>query len=160
LVIDGGFEGFTCSDGSDFCFAESYANWIGTSPAGGDEDALIFHFTDYAFQGNSVGTLGSGDGVDALSGTLTPAKPLNTVAGKPYTIQFFQASSFSGDLEAGAFLDILWNGKKVATINPGDSPYKPFQFTVLAQGKDVLSFHGGSFPAYVFIDNIDVFLTV
>jgi hypothetical protein len=120
---------------------------------------LIFHFSNYAFAGNGVGTLGSGDGDDALSGTLTPAKPLDTTAGAKYTIQFFHASSFNDKLETGAFVDILWNGQKVATINPGDSPYKPYQFDVTAQGKDVLSFHGGSFPAYDFIDNVDLFLT-
>jgi hypothetical protein len=120
---------------------------------------LIFHFSNYAFAGNGVGTLGSGDGVDALSGTLTPAKPLDTTAGAKYTIQFFHASSFNDNLETGAFVDILWNGQKVATINPGDSPYKPYQFDVTAKGKDVLSFHGGSFPAYDFIDNVDLFLT-
>ncbi|KAJ6491845.1 hypothetical protein C8R47DRAFT_1214635 [Mycena vitilis] len=46
LVIDGGFEGY--QDCISFCFTQSYANWNGTSPKGGDMDAAIFFSRDYA----------------------------------------------------------------------------------------------------------------
>ncbi|KAF9472402.1 hypothetical protein BDN70DRAFT_909155 [Pholiota conissans] len=156
FVIDGGFEGFNECD--DFCFESSYANWIGTSPAGGDTDASIFFFPDFAHAGNGVALLGSANGVDALAGTLAPTKPLATVAGKKYSIGFFHASSFAPpSQEAPAFVDIQWNGATVATIRPGFSGWAFFQFTVEAKGSDLLSFHGGAAPAWSFLDDISVF---
>ncbi|KAF8175126.1 hypothetical protein BJ912DRAFT_38754 [Pholiota molesta] len=156
FVIDGGFEGFTECD--DFCFDTSYANWIGTSPAGGTLDATIFFFQPYAHSGNAVSLLGSATAEDALAGTLTPAQPLATVAGKTYSINFFHASAFSGpSLEANAFVDVRWNGATVATIRPGFENYAFFQFTVTAVGGDVLAFHGGAAPAWSFIDDVSVF---
>ncbi|KAF8798617.1 hypothetical protein BYT27DRAFT_7228349 [Phlegmacium glaucopus] len=155
-VVDGGFEGFNICD--TFCFSDSYSNWIGTSPAGGFLDASIFFFAPYAHTGNGVGLLGSATGADTLSGTLTPAQPLATVAGQSYTITFFQASAFSGpSFEAPAFVDILWNGEIVSTIHPGFSNYEYFSFNVVGAGNDVLAFHGGVAPAWTFIDDIAVF---
>jgi hypothetical protein len=155
-LVDGGFEGYNAC--SSFCFTSSYANWVGTSPAGGTLDATIFFFQPYAHSGNGVGLLGSATGADALSGTLTPAQPLTTVAGKTYQISFFHASAFSGPtLEANAFVDIVWNGNVVQTITPGFENWKLHQLTVTAAGNDVLSFHGGTAPAWSFIDDITVF---
>lgn len=155
LVLDGGFEGYTCAD---FCFAASYASWIGTSPAGGNLDATIFHYAPYAHSGNSVGLLGSANGVDALAGTLAPAKPLATVAGKTYVITFFHASVYSGQSsEKDAFVDVLWNGAIVSTIKPGYSAWKYYEYTVTARGNDTLAFHGGKAPAWSFIDDVYVF---
>jgi hypothetical protein len=156
-VIDGGFEGYPCSTG--FCYAESYANWIGTSAPGGFWDALIFNYPPYAHAGHGSGLLGSGNGADALPGTLTPAAPLATQADKHYTITFFQDSSYSGPFyEANAFIDILWNGNIVATINPGYETWHFYQFNVVAAGNDVLAFHGGKAPSWSFIDDIAVFI--
>ncbi|KAF8805644.1 hypothetical protein BYT27DRAFT_7258024 [Phlegmacium glaucopus] len=157
-VIDGGFEGYTAC--SDFCFTESYANWIGTSPAGGELDAVIIYYVPYAHSGHGSALLGSGDGADTLSGTLTPSQPLQTVAGKTYTIAFFQASAFSGPSgEAAAFVDILWNGVIVTTITPGFTNWEFFSFNVVAAGNDVLAFHGGVAPAWSFLDDIAVYLS-
>ncbi|KIM37622.1 hypothetical protein M413DRAFT_20272 [Hebeloma cylindrosporum] len=156
FAIDGGFEGFNHCD--DFCFESSYGNWIGTSPAGGLFDATIFFFQPYAHSGNAVALLGSANGNDALAGTLTPAAPLATVAGKHYTISFFHASAFSGPtLEAGAFVDVLWNGNIVTTIAPGFQNWQLYQFSVVGAGKDLLAFHGGKAPAWSFIDDVTVF---
>ncbi|KAF9473059.1 hypothetical protein BDN70DRAFT_966919 [Pholiota conissans] len=156
LAIDGGFEGYNAC--SFFCFDESYANWVGTSPAGGDFDASIFFYQPYAHSGNAVALLGSAEGSDALSGTLTAGAPLNTVAGKHYSIGFFHASSFSSPAEeAAAFVDVKWNGATVATIHPGFSNWQFFQFPVTAAGHDILSFHGGAAPAWSFLDDITVF---
>ena len=156
FVIDGGFEGYNACD--SFCFTQSYSNWISTSSVGGYLDATIFFFAPYAYSGNGVGLLGSAFGFDSLPGTLTPAQPLQTVAGQSYTITFFQASAFSGSyLEAPAFVDILWNGNVVSTIRPGFSNYEYFSFNVVGAGNDVLAFHGGAAPAWTFIDNIAVF---
>ena len=70
----------------------------------------FFFYAPYAHTGHGVGLLGSADGFDSLPGTLTPAKPLQTVAGEKYTIAFFHASAFSGfEREASAFVEILWN---------------------------------------------------
>ncbi|RDB31124.1 hypothetical protein Hypma_000065 [Hypsizygus marmoreus] len=155
LVIDGGFEGYTCSD---FCYAGKYANWIGTSPAGGYLDASIFHYAPYARSGKSVALLGSASGVDALPGTLAPASPLKTVAGKKYTITFFHASVYAGQVaEKDAFVDVLWNGVTVASIKPGYQPWTYYEYEVTAKGNDLLAFHGGKAPAWSFIDDVNVF---
>ncbi|TFK19518.1 hypothetical protein FA15DRAFT_682923 [Coprinopsis marcescibilis] len=156
-VIDGGFEGFPC--GGSFCYAESYANWIGTSSPGGLEDALIFYNTGYARTGHGSGLLGSGGGYDALPGTLTPAEPLETVSGKQYKIELFQTSSFSGPvLSAPAWFDVLWNGNVVLEVRPGYSPWSLYSVVVTATGDDVLAFHGGQAPAWTFLDDIAVWL--
>jgi len=155
LVIDGGFEGYTCAD---FCFTAKYANWIGTSPRGGNLDATIFHFAPYAHAGSSVGLLGSANGVDTLPGTLAPAKALATKPGKKYIITFFHSSDFSDpSLEKNAFVEVLWNNGCVATIRPGFSSWTYFEFTVTARGKDTLAFNGGKAPAWSFIDDVFVF---
>ncbi|KIJ28262.1 hypothetical protein M422DRAFT_270497 [Sphaerobolus stellatus SS14] len=155
-VIDGGFEGFQC--GFDFCFATSYSNWVGRSDGLGVLDATIFHYTPYAHADNGSGLIGSADGTDSLSGTLTPAKPLETIAGKNYTIALFSSSAYSGSsLEANAFWSVLWNGHVVQIVNPGFSDYTFYSFNVQAIGNDVLALHGGSAPAWTFVDDIGVF---
>jgi len=158
LIIDGGFEGYVCGDDETFCYTTSYANWVGTNDnAGGELDATIFDYVPYAHTGHSSGLVGSADGVDTYSGTLTPAAPLDTVAGNDYLISFFQQSSFSGATgEAPAFLHILWNGVVVDTITPGYSTWSYYEFTVTAAGNDVLAFDGGSAPAWTFIDDVNV----
>ena len=93
-----------------------------------------------------------------MSGTLTPAQPLQTVAGQNYAITFFQASAFSGPTdESPAFVDILWNGDVVSTIRPGFSNYEFVCINVVGAGDDVLAFHGGAAPAWTFIDDIGVY---
>ncbi|KIJ50323.1 hypothetical protein M422DRAFT_245576 [Sphaerobolus stellatus SS14] len=156
LVIDGGFEGFPCN--TDFCFADSYANWIGTSAPGGVDDATIFFFAPFAHAGNGVALLGSADATDNLTGTLTPAKPLTTVAGKTYSINLFSSSVFSGPQEeAASFFQIVWNGQTIQTVTPGFSDWTFYTFSVTAAGNDVLAIHGGSAPAWSFFDDVAVF---
>lgn len=156
-VIDGGFEGYDACH-CDFFFSPNYTNWIGTSPDGGYLDATIFLYAPYAHSGNGVGLLGSADGSDSLPGTLTPAKPLETVAGQEYTIGFFQASAFSGPKgEASAIIEVLWNEDVVSTIKPGFSNYKYYSVNVVGVGNDVLAIRGGNAPAWSFIDDIAVF---
>ena len=155
-VIDGGFEGYTAC--TDFCFTESYANWIGTSAPGGTFDAVIIYYTPYAHSGHGSALLGSGSASDTLPGMLTPSQYFCTVAGQQYTIGFFQASAFSGpSSEASAFIDILWNGAVVSTIYPGYANWEYFSFNVVGAGDDVLAFYGGKAPAWSFIDDVTVF---
>ncbi|KAG6905883.1 hypothetical protein DXG01_017103 [Tephrocybe rancida] len=142
LAIDGGFEGYTCDD---FCTTESSDSWLGASPAGGLRDASIFHYIPYARTGGSVALLGSSSGVDNLSGTLSPKEPLKTVVGKSYTLGFFANTIYAGPIaEAKAFVNILWNGKKVRTINLGYDNWRFYETTVVATGNDQLTLHGGS----------------
>ncbi|KAJ7648014.1 hypothetical protein FB45DRAFT_895035 [Roridomyces roridus] len=156
VVVDGGFEGFGCAD--DFCFAASYANWIGTTPTGGDLDATIFYFTTYAHTGHSSALLGAANGDDSLSGSISPAKALSTTKGANYVIQVFVANNFSDDVsEAGAFVDVFWNGKKVGSV-VGYQGYTPAQFNVVGTGKDTLTFTGAGAPAWSFIDDVFVAL--
>jgi len=158
-IVDGGFEGFTCGAGEDFCFAASYANWEGTSPDGGNLDASIFDYVPYARTGHSVALLGSAFGEDSLLGTLAPASPIATEAGVSYTLQFFLSTSYSGqDSEGDASVEIVWNGNTVDTIEPGfQAQWVPHQYTVVAQGNDVLQFVGSPAPAYAFIDDVALF---
>jgi hypothetical protein len=156
FLIDGGFEGFQNCD--DFCFAASYANWVGTSSPGGVFDATFFFFETFAHSGHGSALLGSADGSDKLSGTITPAKPLDTVAGKTYEISFFQQSSFAGSaLEAPAFFTVLWNGQVVQTVNVGFTDWKFFSFQVTAKGNDIFAITGGAAPAWSFFDDINIF---
>ncbi|KAJ7617876.1 hypothetical protein FB45DRAFT_1034111 [Roridomyces roridus] len=156
VVIDGGFEGFTECD--DFCFDTSYKNWVGTSQAGGDDDATIFFFNQYAHTGHGSGLLGAAFGDDSDSGTLTPAQPLKTKAGRNYVVQVFVNNAFSGaQLEAPAVVNVLWNGKVVGSVK-GFQQYTPEQFNVVATGYDVLAFEGGAAPAWSFIDDVFVAL--
>ncbi|KAJ7736590.1 hypothetical protein DFH07DRAFT_779660 [Mycena maculata] len=155
VLPDGGFEGYTACD--DFCFTDSYANWIGTSSSGGQDDATVFFFPPYARTGHGSGLLGSADDADSFNGTLTPAQPLTTEKGKSYVVQAFVGNDFSGQpLENTAFVFILWNGVKVGEVT-GFQHYTPVQATVTATGKDVLSFTGGDAPAWSFLDDISVF---
>ncbi|KAF8650694.1 hypothetical protein AX16_005068 [Volvariella volvacea WC 439] len=158
-LADGGFEGFSKCSGSSFCFGTESANWIGTSDSTGFDDATIFNWTPYAHSGNSVGILGSATGADNFAGTLTYAKPLDTISGRQYTITFFHSSSFSSaDLEADTKVEVVWNGDVVGTITPGFSPWTYYHFEVEAKGQDTLAFHGGKAPAWSFIDDVFVFL--
>jgi hypothetical protein len=155
VLPDGGFEGYTACD--DFCFTASYSNWIGTSPANGDLDATIFFFTPYAHNGHGSALLGAAFGDDALTGTLKPANPLTTKNGVAYVVQCFMASAFSGpQLEAPAKVDILWNGVRVGGVS-GFSNYAFVQASVVGTGSDLLSFVGGSAPAWTFIDDCKVY---
>ncbi|KAF5371389.1 hypothetical protein D9615_009658 [Tricholomella constricta] len=78
LLLDGGFEAYTCADGGIFCFAGSSSTWSGISPLGGSLDASIFHYAPYARMGDGVGLLGSASGLDALPGTLAVVEALGT----------------------------------------------------------------------------------
>ncbi|GLB40797.1 hypothetical protein LshimejAT787_0900120 [Lyophyllum shimeji] len=157
LTVDSGFEGYTCPNGDEFCFGTSSSAWVGTSPTGGSLDATIFHYAPYTRSGSSVALLGSASGVDALAGTLAPKNPLNTVAGRKYSITFFHQSTYSGqDAEKDAFVDVLWNGAIVQTIKPGYQDWTFYEFTVTAVGNDKLAFHGGKAPAWSFIDDVNV----
>ncbi|KAF5373055.1 hypothetical protein D9758_001525 [Tetrapyrgos nigripes] len=157
-LVDGGFESYDhCNDGGSFCYTNVTQNWLGT-PAGSN-DGTVFHFVPYAHSGHSVGLLGSADGSDRLPGTLTPRGTLDTIPGRNYSIQFFLNSDFSGPrLQANAFAEVHWNGQVISTIQPGYSHWTYYQYTVLARGNDVLQFHGARAPAWVFLDDIKVYL--
>ncbi|KAJ7690901.1 hypothetical protein B0H14DRAFT_848414 [Mycena olivaceomarginata] len=156
LLIDGGFEGYTACN--DFCFTASYANWIGTSPAGGNLDASIFFFSNYAHTGHGSALLGAAFGDDNKAGTLASAHALQTTSGAHYVVQAFVSSAFSGaSLEAGAKVEILWNGQSVATKTGFTGGYVFVQASVVAAGNDELSFAGGAAPAWTFIDDVHVY---
>ncbi|KAJ7500878.1 hypothetical protein B0H11DRAFT_1714287 [Mycena galericulata] len=155
ILSDGGFEGFNACD--DFCFTASYANWIGTSPQGGNLDASIFRYPPYARTGHGSALLGAAYGGDPFPGTLTPAAPLKTKSGKPYVLQAFTASAFSGpESEASAHVNISWNGAVVGSVS-GYSLYVPVQVTVVGTGNDQLAFIGGAAPAWTFLDDLTIF---
>ncbi|KAE9398947.1 hypothetical protein BT96DRAFT_976123 [Gymnopus androsaceus JB14] len=139
-IVDGGFEGYTCDSGATACSTSSYANW-------------------FAHSGHSVALLGSATNADTLSGTLAPASPITTEAGVSYTLQFFYSTSFTEEEadEAGASLEILWNGTPVDTITPGyQSQWIGYQTTVVAQGNDILQFVGSPAPAFVWVDDVSL----
>ncbi|KAF9067195.1 hypothetical protein BDP27DRAFT_1423075 [Rhodocollybia butyracea] len=159
LVIDGGFEGYTCDDlPSDFCLTTATSTWNGSSPDGGYYDATIFHFGQYAHSGLSVALLGSAYGSDDLPGTLTYTSAFATSLGVTYTVEFFHSSVYSGeDGEVNAFVEVFWNGQLVGTIHPGYSEWTYYKFLVIAQGNEgVLKFTGGAAPSYDFIDDVYV----
>jgi len=155
VVPHGDFEDFDCGD---MCYSASSATWSGLSPNGGDLDAAVANHQPWAHSGKSIGWLGSIINADQFPGKLTPANPLNTKSGVPYTITFFHASAYSGQTdEANAFVDIMWNDQVVTTIRPGFSDWAYYEFPVTANGNDVLAFHGGLPPAFSWIDDIYVF---
>ncbi|KAJ6481064.1 hypothetical protein C8R45DRAFT_320151 [Mycena sanguinolenta] len=154
-LTDGGFEGYTACN--DFCFTDSYANWVGTSPAGGDHDATIFFFPPYAHNGHGSALLGSAFGTDTDAGTLSPAQPIQTNNGVGYVVQCFMSSAFSGSqLEASAKVDILWNGARVGGTS-GFQEYTFVEAAVTGTGSDKLSFVGGAAPAWTFIDDCVIY---
>lgn len=157
VVMDGGFESFVCGTG-DFCYSASSGTWTGTSAAGGTVDASVFHYAAYARTGTSVGLLGSASGVDTLSGTLSPTGTLGTVAGQTYVVGFFANTLYAGqDAEATAAVDVLWNGQVVESINVGYRDWTWYETRVVARGGDRVGLHGGSAPAWVFIDDVCVY---
>ncbi|KAF5371757.1 hypothetical protein D9758_003513 [Tetrapyrgos nigripes] len=163
VIPDGGFEGFNCGTNitAPFCFTPGYSAWKGISPATGHLDASIFNYAPYARTGHGVALLGSAFGEDDFPGTLTPASSLDTEVGKTYTLQFFHSSAFSGpEGEADAFVEVHWNDAVIATIKPGFSSWTFYSFNVVAQGNDVLQFHGGKAPSYDFLDDVSLFLTI
>ncbi|KAK2464922.1 hypothetical protein APHAL10511_002998 [Amanita phalloides] len=154
-VVDGGFEGYI--DCLEFCYTESYLNWVGTSPENGTQDATIFNYRAYAHFGHGVGLLGSAVGVDGLPGTLSPRRTLYTDAGHTYQIAFFHSSTFSGaKMESDAFVQVMWNKEVVGTVRPGYQAWTFYSFVVTAVGGDQLAFRGGRAPAWSFLDDIFV----
>ena len=159
VLPDGGFESYTCPDGGDACYTDSIPSWKGSSPSGGTLDASFFHFKDYVRSGLSVALLGSASGSDALAGTITPTSLLNTVPGAKYEVQFFHDSSFHApELSRDAHVDVIWNGETVLSLAPGWQPWTYHKVAVTAKGNDKLEFHGGTYPAISFIDDVYVFL--
>ncbi|KAF7356530.1 Fruit-body specific protein a [Mycena venus] len=160
-IADGGFEEYTCANDDGFCFDEKAPGWVGTSPAGGNDDATVFHYAPYAHMGASVGLLGCAFGRDPYPGTLTPAMLGKLLPGREYVVQFFHSSAYSGqELEGPSFVEVLWNGKVAGSVHVGYSPWRYFEFTVkaLGGGNDTLQFKGGMAPAYDFIDDVYLFL--
>src|SRR5258708_20520004 len=105
-----------------------------------------------------MGFLGSATLSDSPPGTLTPSSPLHTLPGKKFTIGFFHTSSFSSpESEEAAFVEVIWNGKVVRTLRPGWSIWKYYTVDVVGKGQDEIAFHGGSAPAWSFIDDVSVF---
>ncbi|KAJ7255518.1 hypothetical protein B0H12DRAFT_1050231 [Mycena haematopus] len=159
-IADGNFEQYICPNNADFCFDARAPGWVGTSPFGGQDDATIFHYSSYAHTSVGVGLLGCAFGRDAYPGTLTPTTLGKLLPGKEYVVQFFYSSTYSGEeLEESAFVDVLWNGEVAGSVS-GYSPWTYSQFAVQAVGggNDTLAFKGGMAPAYVFIDDVYLFL--
>ncbi|GAW10556.1 fruit-body specific protein a [Lentinula edodes] len=155
-VLDGGFEDYAC-DGLSFCYTDTTAGWLASSPKDGYYDASIFHYQPYAHSGEAVALLGSATGHDNYSGMLTYGSSLSTEAGVRYVIEFFHSSFYSGrEGEVDAFVEVYWNGSLIGTIRPGYSQWKYYKFEVVGQGNDELYFRGGKAPSYDFIDDIFV----
>lgn len=155
VIIDGGFEGFSCPGFEPvLCFNASYTYWVTTTPAGGDLDASICEYAPYAHTGHSIGFLGSPYELDTLSGTLSPSSPIQTEAGVDYTLQFFL---WNKNAQATASLQVIWNGQVVDTLTLINTWYTGQQYTVTAQGNDILQFVGSPAPAFMFIDDVALF---
>ncbi|TFK67836.1 hypothetical protein BDN72DRAFT_858869 [Pluteus cervinus] len=152
-LLDGGFEDCGISCESD---PTSDDHWVATSA--GSNDAVIAYRDGFGRTGHSLGVLGSIFGEDALSGTITTNPPIPTIAGIDYVLQFFHQSIFMQNDETNAVLTVFWNGVQVLSIHPGAQAWTPYQVAVTAVGSDVLSFTGGSWPAYDFLDDISLFL--
>ncbi|KAF8216587.1 hypothetical protein K438DRAFT_1953502 [Mycena galopus ATCC 62051] len=161
-IADGDFEQYTCPNNADFCFDTRAPGWTGTSPADGNDDATIFDFAPYAHMGTSVGLLGSAFGRDSYIGTLTATVVGDLLPEREYAVQFFYSSTYSGkESETPAFFEVLWNGEVVGPrANIGYSAWTSFAITVEAVGggNDTLAIRGGGAPAYVFIDDVYLFL--
>ncbi|KAJ6479373.1 hypothetical protein DFH09DRAFT_1266333 [Mycena vulgaris] len=145
VLPDGGFEGFGGSDCDGFCLTDSYANWIGSSPAGGHDATIFFDAAPFPHSGHGA----------AFPGRST-AKPFDTKAGVTYGIQCFMGGTFSETLESPAKLDIMWNGPRVGGVS-GTSPWTFVHATVVAQGNDLLSFVGGQAPWWIYLDDCFVY---
>ncbi|KAG6868836.1 hypothetical protein C0993_009373 [Termitomyces sp. T159_Od127] len=159
FAIDGGFESFGCGTSDEFCYSGSSTTWNGTSDAGGSLDASIFHYSAYSRTGTSVGLLGSASGVDTLSGTLSPSAALQTVAGRKYVVGFFVNTLYAGvEAEKSAWVDVVWNGAVAQSIRVGYRDWTYYETTVVARGGDRLGLHGGGAPAWVFIDDVCVYV--
>ncbi|KAF7309852.1 hypothetical protein MIND_00357300 [Mycena indigotica] len=159
-IVDGTFEAYVCDDGDIFCFTEEAAGWVGSSPAGGQDDATIFHYAPYAHHGSSVALLGSAFGSDAYPGLLQPAWPITGLRhGRTYVLGFFHSSSYSGEeLESDSFVTVWWGRSLVGNITVGYSTWAYYEFKVVAGRNNTLSFIGGQAPAYDFIDDVSLFL--
>jgi len=119
-------------------------------------DAWLYRYNSYAHSGSVFAVLGSGFGYDQFAGTLTPAKPLKTKAGKKYVVSFFCDQSVNGpSYQADGFTDVSWNGEKVLAVS-GYQTWTYYEVTVTAKGNDVLSFRGGKAPAYSFLDDLKI----
>ncbi|KAJ6518882.1 hypothetical protein C8R45DRAFT_1048064 [Mycena sanguinolenta] len=159
-IYDGDFEQYSCLNNDSFCFSDDAGGWVGESSNGGQDDATIFHYSSYAHMGNGVGLLGCAYGRDNHTGTLTPLLLDPITPGKEYVLQFFHSSTYSGEeLESPAFMDVIWNGASVGNVT-GYNPwaYSQFKVKALGGGGDWLQFKGGMAPAYVFIDDVYLFL--
>ncbi|TFK67826.1 hypothetical protein BDN72DRAFT_960728 [Pluteus cervinus] len=154
-LLDGGFEdcGSSCTNG-----ASSDDHWVASSPSGGNGDAILSFRASAARTGHSLGVLGSVSSQDSLSGTIRTNPPIPTVSGASYVLQFFHQSLFGTNDESHAVLNVFWNGVQVLSLHPGKQAWTPYQVAVTAVGSDVLSFTGGSWPAYDFLDDISLFL--
>ncbi|CAK5283109.1 unnamed protein product [Mycena citricolor] len=161
-ISDGTFESYTCSDGGVFCFTEQAAGWKGLSTTGGSLDATIFHYAPYAHMGTGCALLGCAFGTDNHTGMLVPTSSFSALTkDKTYEVQLFSSSMYSGmELEANSLLQVIWNGVMVGNVTAGysDWKYHAFSVTALGGGQDKLVLQGGSAPAYVFIDDVYVFL--
>ena len=158
LLPDGGFESYTCSGGSDYCYTTGTgtATWTTTSANGGTMDAWLYHYKPYAHSGSVFAVLGSGFGSDASAGILQPAKPLKTKAGSKYIVSFFYDQSVNGpQYQASGYTDVKWNGQTVLALAAYQT-WTYYEVEVTAQGNDMLSFVGGKAPAYSFIDDIKI----
>jgi hypothetical protein len=162
LIQDGGFESFDnlpchSDNPNNMCYGTETPYWIGTSSSTGTDDATFFSFGPYAHLGKGVVILGSATGIDNFPGTVTPKEPLTTVSGKTYKLSFFYAAYWvTGDLAAEAHMDVLWNGQMVFSVPNGYTDWTLFEVEVTAQGNDVLAFSGGGFPAYGFLDDVEL----
>jgi hypothetical protein len=105
-----------------------------------------------------LASFGSFEGSDDLAGTLAPSSPLQLVAGREYLLQFWHSSSFNSESEeADAFLEVSWNGAVIDSIHPGSTPWTRYEYKVTAAGDDLLSFHGGKYPGYSFLDDVSLY---
>lgn len=157
LLPDGGFEDYKCPSEEDLCFTDHASEWTAITASGNFTDAAIFFNKAYARSGNGVGILGEVSQRDNLPGILTPATPLQTVAGSQYKIALFHKSGFGDDSYKYAFVDVRWNGNVAITIRPVSNAWTYYEGIVTAIGEDVLEFYGGNAPSWSFIDDISVF---
>ncbi|PFH49726.1 hypothetical protein AMATHDRAFT_76043 [Amanita thiersii Skay4041] len=162
VLTDGDFEDFSCTGNDTVCTTQSYANWVvsSTNPNATTIDATILHDQSSAYRGSGVGVLGTQTDPRNAPGALTPAQPLNTVAGTAYTVTFFASSrptNVNATLSGNSTIQVVWNGAVVGSVAPITTNWMYYETTVTAQGSDVLTFQEGCEPAYTLVDNVFVF---
>ncbi|KAG6906224.1 hypothetical protein DXG01_015127 [Tephrocybe rancida] len=142
----------------EFCFAASSNTWVGTSPAGGSLDASFFHYAPYAPHRQQCCPPWVTERRRWPRGHAQPQGPVEDRCSQELTLTPLANTLYAGpDADASVSVDVVWDGKTVGTIKVEYQDWTFYKTTIIATGNDKVALHGGSVPAWVFIDDIYVF---